>query len=372
MRSTADMDADDVSDFVGNMDLGLAPQLPNSVDMQMDMPGPGLSRGGPRGGMLEYWSVEDSDGTGNVESAQLLTDGEGHAVVNHTHHGTGHASKHHDFSSPVQNPKHRSNAPNQRFGGAGTGHKNIPHPSHARHADPQPQPQQSHVRQDTRQQAERYDSRHDQGGEQDGRHNYRHDQGDGEGNAAQQQDHQDERNYQQDDRNYQDEKEERDDRDARTDNRQDEEPPPQNGPHPVIIISNDPKDQGIKPAALVGGLLAIFAQAYLWGNVFVTLFKQQRRPEEPAASTAPQAATMDRPMAPEQLGPEARRIPPEPHRLAPDMEIPTASSSNTNQNGGVSSATSSTTASPQQPSQASSSSRFTGASGQPGGAVVQS
>merc|ERR1712107_328832 len=51
-----------------------------------------------------------------------------------------------------------------------------------------------------------------------------------------------------------------------------------------ITINDSKKENSIQPVALIGGLLAIFAQAYLWGNVFVTLFKPQRRQAEDATA----------------------------------------------------------------------------------------
>lgn len=39
----------------------------------------------------------------------------------------------------------------------------------------------------------------------------------------------------------------------------------------------DMQDQGLQPNVILGGVVAIFAQVYLWGNVFVTLFKPQRQ-----------------------------------------------------------------------------------------------
>eukprot|EP00913_Durusdinium_trenchii_P029623 g27766.t1 len=55
----------------------------------------------------------------------------------------------------------------------------------------------------------------------------------------------------------------------------------------------------LQPKILLGGLLAIFAQVYLWGNVFVTLFKPNRAVAPPTAATGDARA-----------GPEAARQPP--------------------------------------------------------------
>jgi len=46
------------------------------------------------------------------------------------------------------------------------------------------------------------------------------------------------------------------------------------GPVAKIIVSEE--ENTFQPIALVGGVTAIFAQMYLWGNVFTTLFKSQR------------------------------------------------------------------------------------------------
>lgn len=156
-----------------------------------------------------------------------------------------------------------------------------------------------------------------------------------------------------------------------------------------ITINDSKKENSIQPVALIGGLLAIFAQAYLWGNVFVTLFKPQRRQAEDAtagsvAGNVPQGS-LDRPLAPEQLAPEARRLPPE-HRLVPDdeaarnlppsgraQEISVPQHGNVLANGERASAPNASTASsahatlPQ-----SSNTRFSGASGQPWGPVLRS
>jgi len=53
---------------------------------------------------------------------------------------------------------------------------------------------------------------------------------------------------------------------------------------PPIVIDLSKKDHGLQPSVIAGGVLALFAQAYLWGNVFVTLFKPTRRPEQPNAT----------------------------------------------------------------------------------------
>eukprot|EP00927_Polykrikos_kofoidii_P074102 TRINITY_DN70066_c0_g1_i1.p1 TRINITY_DN70066_c0_g1~~TRINITY_DN70066_c0_g1_i1.p1 ORF type:complete len:324 (+),score=52.73 TRINITY_DN70066_c0_g1_i1:136-1107(+) len=64
------------------------------------------------------------------------------------------------------------------------------------------------------------------------------------------------------------------------------------------LVSLARENGSMKPTVVIGGLLAIFAQAYLWGTVFVTCFKPNRRPllldaasSEPSAPTAAQPST---------------------------------------------------------------------------------
>lgn len=54
-------------------------------------------------------------------------------------------------------------------------------------------------------------------------------------------------------------------------------PPP---PHSIVL---EPQDDGLSATVLFGGALAVCAQAYLWGTVFVTLFKPAPRPPATAA-----------------------------------------------------------------------------------------
>mmetsp|Transcript_73984 Transcript_73984/g.176087 ORF Transcript_73984/g.176087 Transcript_73984/m.176087 type:complete len:270 (-) Transcript_73984:50-859(-) len=60
--------------------------------------------------------------------------------------------------------------------------------------------------------------------------------------------------------------------------------------------SGQQSGQHIKPVVLLGGVLAVLAHAYLWGNVFSTLFKSQRpasaqQPSQvPSASLVPESA----------------------------------------------------------------------------------
>eukprot|EP00435_Cladocopium_sp_Y103_P016674 s4309_g4.t1 len=46
----------------------------------------------------------------------------------------------------------------------------------------------------------------------------------------------------------------------------------------------------LQPKIVLGGLLAIFAQVYLWGNVFVTLFKPNRSPNPAPGAAIPSVA----------------------------------------------------------------------------------
>lgn len=50
----------------------------------------------------------------------------------------------------------------------------------------------------------------------------------------------------------------------------------------TIIMSN-PEDKGFHVIPVVGGLIAVFGQLYLWGNVFVTLCKPGRSASPPQA-----------------------------------------------------------------------------------------
>jgi len=67
------------------------------------------------------------------------------------------------------------------------------------------------------------------------------------------------------------------------------EPEPAPLPDPDLI--DQPKVVGWQPKVLFGAGLAIFAQVYLWGSVFVTLFKPNRSatggPSAPVAQTPP-------------------------------------------------------------------------------------
>mmetsp|Transcript_35560 Transcript_35560/g.98437 ORF Transcript_35560/g.98437 Transcript_35560/m.98437 type:complete len:330 (-) Transcript_35560:128-1117(-) len=82
------------------------------------------------------------------------------------------------------------------------------------------------------------------------------------------------------------------------------EPPRPPPPLPDLIVEDEAKDQGLQPSVLLGGVLAIFAQAYLWGNIFVTLFKPQRPLQTmppPGAADAGAAGTL-----PQGVPPQAR------------------------------------------------------------------
>mmetsp|Transcript_47635 Transcript_47635/g.106922 ORF Transcript_47635/g.106922 Transcript_47635/m.106922 type:complete len:205 (-) Transcript_47635:15-629(-) len=65
-------------------------------------------------------------------------------------------------------------------------------------------------------------------------------------------------------------------------------PPPVAPPDLQDTQGKDAQDseQHVKPIVLMGGILAVFAHAYLWGNVFATLFKTQRPGPGPSASTS--------------------------------------------------------------------------------------
>eukprot|EP00434_Breviolum_minutum_P039189 symbB.v1.2.034791.t1/scaffold4555.1/size38081/1 len=54
--------------------------------------------------------------------------------------------------------------------------------------------------------------------------------------------------------------------------------PPPPPPDDDMRLLDEPQVESLQPKIVLGGLLAIFAQVYLWGNVFVTLFKPNRPP----------------------------------------------------------------------------------------------
>lgn len=62
--------------------------------------------------------------------------------------------------------------------------------------------------------------------------------------------------------------------------------PPAEPPDDLRLL-DEPQVEPLQPKIIAGGLLAIFAQVYLWGNVFVTLFKPNRGPAQPGAPAAP-------------------------------------------------------------------------------------
>lgn len=62
--------------------------------------------------------------------------------------------------------------------------------------------------------------------------------------------------------------------------------PPPPPPDDDMRLLDEPQVEPLQPKIVLGGLLAIFAQVYLWGNVFVTLFKPNRSPN-PAPGAAP-------------------------------------------------------------------------------------
>ncbi|CAK9055630.1 unnamed protein product [Durusdinium trenchii] len=80
-------------------------------------------------------------------------------------------------------------------------------------------------------------------------------------------------------------------------------PPPKPQDEELKLL-DEPQVEPLQPKILLGGLLAIFAQVYLWGNVFVTLFKPNR------AVAPPTAATGDARAGGDLRGPEAARQPP--------------------------------------------------------------
>lgn len=63
----------------------------------------------------------------------------------------------------------------------------------------------------------------------------------------------------------------------------------QDSGHAVIIVNTDGKDKSYHPVQVAGGMVAVFAQLYLWGTVFVTLFKNPRRNLESVDTVRPGA-----------------------------------------------------------------------------------
>merc|ERR1712048_1456418 len=87
----------------------------------------------------------------------------------------------------------------------------------------------------------------------------------------------------------------------------------------VNSVQSSDKTEGssIHPEVWLGGALAIFAQMYLWGNVFVTLFKKPQQPPapqlptedrgaSPAPSVGPLPTGTGSPPATSPIAPEAR------------------------------------------------------------------
>ena len=66
-------------------------------------------------------------------------------------------------------------------------------------------------------------------------------------------------------------------------------PPDDGGPPPTILIDLIPRQSPLKPEIVAGGVLGICAHAYLWGTVFVTLFKRQ--PPVPSSQAAQEPET---------------------------------------------------------------------------------
>lgn len=80
------------------------------------------------------------------------------------------------------------------------------------------------------------------------------------------------------------------------------EPPPkteQELDQEAVQLLQEPRVADWQPKIVLGGALAIFAQLYLWGTVFVTLFKPTRQ------NGAPQTAEVTQASAPASAGPQA-------------------------------------------------------------------
>jgi len=87
-----------------------------------------------------------------------------------------------------------------------------------------------------------------------------------------------------------------------------EEPPDRPATTPTDDFQaalQEPADKGPSAVVLFGGALAIFAQCYLWGNVFIAIFKPERRPQDSLPPTLPQLATSPASLAPAATPPVA-------------------------------------------------------------------
>lgn len=281
----------DVEDFSGDVEIGEGdigspdelgdasgpsleePSLEEEGPMMgMDMPaGMPKPRGAPMMGLdmptamprpkdrasvsVEYWSVSDPHGT----RAQMVTDGVGHDDAKPTH---GASSHHHEEQSSPHNDSHDHHHEGSHHQDGDRRHDTREGDGH--HDDSHHRDEGSHSNRDAHTAAHHQDEeKHHSAGQHD-------------------QDHRDEQNQRdQDKREDRDGHDQSNRRDQDRDDERDDDTDDRNPPRPVIIIS-DPKDKGYQPVAVVGGLIAIFAQAYLWGNVFVTLFKPTRRAAESA------------------------------------------------------------------------------------------
>lgn len=261
-------------DFAG-MSMGEAggpqPDQPGGDPLGFAMSSSRTKGAAPSSGMMEYWSVSDSNGN----TASVLSDGNGHVVV-----GQDPAdAKHHD--------DHHHDTSNDSSASAASGGSKPSH-SHRRQSDAE-------------------DSKPDGGSKKDskgGQSQESKDKGKESGKAN------------------------------GKDKSKDEDDEPPSG----IVIIEDPKDDKLQPGALVGGLLAIFAQAYLWGNVFVTLFKPQRRPQaagaapgadggEPATGPNPPRAAPGQRLPPDTQPPDASQLGPSPGQAAASQQPPPMPSS---------------------------------------------
>lgn len=73
--------------------------------------------------------------------------------------------------------------------------------------------------------------------------------------------------------------------------------PPPPPPDDDMRLLDEPQVEPLQPKIVLGGLLAIFAQVYLWGNVFVTLFKPNRSPNPAPGAAIPSATREEVPAA---------------------------------------------------------------------------
>lgn len=235
------------------MDAGMPPSMPaphasralmeqgTPQDLPPAMPNPKFGTSAT----VEYWGVESP-------SAKLVTDGEGAADDEHAgHDGASSHHQHNDHEDSHHDHKEESHH----------NHKEESHPDNKERSHHGSGAQQNSGHERHQHENERGRNHREDHGGQRGQHERENGKENGNDRIDQN------RNDRGDDRSRGGGQAHQQDADNNSD---------RSSPHPVIII-NEEADSKYQAATVAGGLIAIFAQAYLWGNVFVTLFKPQRR-----------------------------------------------------------------------------------------------